>query len=850
MTPAGRTLIQVLLVDRFRLLGTLMSAAQSYELFEPYPVTGAEIREVSEQGTGGISALEDLEGDVNSAHRPTVDAVEGDIAPHVGSANQGSSQQNQSVRSTVAFAQGALNMFAYAVDDFNTDSTDPRSVQKLNAAYNSASANNFGLDASDYEEGGDKEDASFSDDWSTKSAALKSELRTEYGRLESNLDTEAETVSGMLERGPNEDDVRTMYGAGALPSYAATIFPNYDLSGVSLDRLPSDLQDMTPSELAEYLVEHPEIDDPNILLNLPDDVEEAIGDYLADYAREHSAPILMDDEFYNTLNGSLERFGLGVQAEFINSLGGEDTLALVAAVGARAWEDKYGTLARNIRSAVGNATSGPFLEESEQRRLANEFVDAIEDYQDKRINDPDAVRGVESPSLALSYLLDDQFHDDAFLETLGDRLDSFERNDLMRGGWSSMAHDDMYGGTWENLMGGDEGAYDPMASFMSSLGKNEDASLDFFTKDESRQEYWIEERFWGHDDFDGLMSALDAATTGEQNIDDPDNPDRAEDAASLMSSAVEYLANREDNFGDGADEAFKPGDVSDAGTEHLAHMISTYMPAVDYYIGDGSDTTGTQAGDTARIEVDGLGVLQDMPVFEKSELAGIVQVAVSTEDGFTEMREGVSAYQNLALQTAVEDGRDLQQVANSDGRIEGFFLRQVGDVEIDEAENQDAQAQAWIDLGKNLTGAIPMGGSVTSALGGAALDLTASEVSDALTQNAEGVLDDLRNNRVPESFGTRKFAMAEVLYESGGISRDDLDQLAATEDEGGEPYATQAEMDEWFSNGFPSAEEIENDQDLKNFLTSAVGGSSNGVIDLDSYQGVYRDELTKPFADR
>src|SRR5690606_5329444 len=143
----------------------------------------------------------------------------------------------------------------------------------------------------------------------------------------------------------------------------------------------------------------------------------------------------------------------------------------------------------------------------------------------------------------------------------------------------------------------------PMASYMTALGNNDEAALQFFTEggeDENgvdRQEYWIQKRLWSHDDFTGLLAALDAATTGEDNLDDPES---AEKAARLMSSTVDLLANRDklDHYGSGED--FNPDDVSAEGTEHLAHMIGTYMQSVDLAL-EMQERGDTQTGEVTQI---------------------------------------------------------------------------------------------------------------------------------------------------------------------------------------------------------------------------------------------------------
>jgi hypothetical protein len=812
-------------------------------------------------GIDGVAGnLEVLNPDIDTAHRPALTGTAGVLHSVAATAPQPTKNNINQVLLATLCAAGATRVFGTdGVEAYNGHVDDIRSEYYRRKA--EIMASDCGVPAASYPEGATQEQRSSIDSdraadvSSARTSAVTALVRELQGRQDTfkddPLDAQATTAANRLEQGPTDQVIQDLYAAGGLPLATVAAFPGLNLK-LEGGNLPSDLAAMSPEELASYLIDHPEITDPNILLNLDDEVEEEIGRQLAEYTRTHMLPFPIGDESVNKLNSALDRFGLGVQAQFIKELGGEDTLEVVTALGIQAHDDNGNRMAllNNIREAVGNATAGPFLEESEQRQLADEFVNAIEDYQEKWLINSEEVRGVESPSLALSWLLKDQYHGTEFLDTLGDRLDTFERNHIMRGGWQAMGNEGYSYEFIQNMFGEDdrEAAFDPMASYMSSLGENGEASLQFFTEGDNRQEYWLKERFWGHDDFDSVLSALDSATTDEGNLEDPD---AAREAAQLMSSAVEYLVNREDNFG-GNGEDFVPGDVGDEGTEHLAHMISTYMAAVDYYTSpDGLQGEGDYAGQVANLDLPGLGRLNDMPVFEKSELAKLVQVAVSTDTGFTEMREGVSAYQNLNLQVAVETGRDMQDVANSDGRLEGFFLKQVGDVEIEEAKDKDAQAQAWIDLGKSLTGAIPMpqgkvAGAVVGLLADNATELTGGAVEDALTKNAEGVIDRLREGEIPTSFEDRRNGMAATLYEAGGITRADLDALAARADGQGRPQATPEQMDEWFGDGFPTREEINANPTLEALISDAV---ENEGISHEGYWQAYESELTNEFGE-
>jgi|GEM_PF-3104543 hypothetical protein len=809
-------------------------------------------------GIEGVAGnLEVLNPNIDSAHRPALTGTAGVLHSVAATAPQPTKNNINQVLLATLCAAGATRVFGTdGVEAYNGHVDDIRSEYYRRKA--EIMASDCGVPAASYPEGATQEQRSSidndraSDVSSARTSAVAALVRELQGRQDTfkddPLDAQATTAANRLEQGPTDQVIQDIYSAGGLPLATVAAFPGLNLK-LEGGNLPSDLAAMTPEELATYLIDHPEITDPNILLNLDDEVEAEIGRQLAEYTRTHLLPFPIGDEDVNKLNSALDRFGLGVDAQFINALGGADTLALVAGL-ARQAHDPNGnrmTLLNNVRDAVGTATSGPFLEEYEQRELANEFVNALEDYSRKSAEDPEAIRGVEPPSLALSWLLDDQYHGTPFLDTLGDRLDTFERTYPYFHSWESIAHDHMYDGTWENLMGRDEGAFDPMASYMSALGRNGEASLQFFTEGDSRQEYWIQERKWGHDDFEGLLSALDSATTDEDNLGNPD-------AARLVSAAVDYLTNRDNNdrveFG-GDDEEFQPGDINGAAAESLAHMMGTYMAAVDY--------TNTEGG-TNEVGVHGLDARDDlalldlgmMPNFEQSELRDLFQVGVSNEEGFTAFREATSNYQNYHMSVMMEHRDDpgfydnpdteqpndgfWQQATSADARLEGLMLDSIGEVEIAEGLDKDKQIKAWIAMGQRLAGTIPVASGL-APFTQTAIGLGGFGLEDALAKYEEQAISD-SNEAATAALMGRTGGIVESLHDGGRISDADL-QAAATA-----AGVTEDEYNQYFAGGnFPDADEISSNQRLYDMMIDLA----NDHVDMNNYRINYENAFHRYF---
>jgi len=120
--------------------------AMAVELFEPYPVTGGEIRAAANDTRSRIESIRDLRDQLEGAGRDTLAAVEGDLEGSVANAPTEAVTAGDMTIRDAEYAAGCLEYFAQAVDDFNTGRTsDPRSVQALNQAYAEAYDSGFGV---------------------------------------------------------------------------------------------------------------------------------------------------------------------------------------------------------------------------------------------------------------------------------------------------------------------------------------------------------------------------------------------------------------------------------------------------------------------------------------------------------------------------------------------------------------------------------------------------------------------------------------------------------------------------------------------------------------------------------
>jgi hypothetical protein len=701
-------------------------AAASYELFDPYPVTGDEIRTVAEESNGSLSDLQELEGDVKSSHKTTVDAVEGDIAPYVGSAADPSTQQNQSVRQTVTFAKGALIMFGNYVDDYNLESgpayntpgsrENPRSVSKLNQCYREQLNNSFGLNDEDYEEGGSKENGDYSADWQSRSSAAQSELQTEYGWLGGKLDDDAEEVANLLKGPITEEKVRLMYGAGGLPSNVATIWPNFDFSGISFDELPSDLAAMTDEELADYLLEHPDLD-PNIMLNL-DSLAPAVvpimGDKLADKIRDADVAWDTDPEKLQELQELLQTWqdtSLNITAEMYKSLGAEDSLEFLAALGGNFQGDDDGGPARDLASVFrrGLGLADAMWSDEEQTDFGRDLGQAL---QDNQTNYPPVV-GMET---ALQYLLQDQYYSDNLLNPLGDKLVEL---DYGPNSWNNTEV--------SNLEVGDR---DMMSSFFSALAHNDDAGKYFFGQDGRVDQYMERE---GNDPhyFNNLGNALEAATT--------ENPDQT--AADIVADIVHHVGSKENN-----QEVFAENDLMNPELrDDMASIMTTWIASVHDSMVPGQPFDGPGAdGDWDPVTP---GKQEFGVEFDQRELAFFLGDLGKDEGAHDALVAAEHTYAATAYDHYMSDPnltpeqRALQaeRVANPTGSVLGALdfgaASQEHQTTADNDQAHNDRVDAAFTVADSLVGLIP---TDKVPLAGDAIGFLMGELQDSLQQDTTG----------------------------------------------------------------------------------------------------------------
>ncbi|MBV7363237.1 RAQPRD family integrative conjugative element protein [Actinomycetaceae bacterium TAE3-ERU4] len=434
---------------------------------------------------------------------------------------------------------------------------------------------------------------------------------------------------------------------------------------------------------------------------------------------------------------------------------------------------------------------------------------------------------------ALSWLLCDAKLSTPFLVELGNGLDKFER--------SFRDHDNY---SWGVMTGAGPtsisevfpkdyklAAFDPMASYMSALGHNAKAALEFFASDSmtdeqkvSRQRFWIEQRDWSHNKFTGLLSALDAATTTPGQAGTPA-------ASGLTSSLVEMLANRtqgEDSSGNSLkfhsnQEKFLPGSLSSLGAVKIAHIFSTYMPAVDVYVNKPTEADSL-ANSVDSLDREDLNYMKSMPKFTRGNLTRVLRTVVSSKDGFGTLGEGVANYKTARISLIIKQhygtkdfNRLLNLAAESEGGLEGFYTSVVGESLIDSADSESVKAQSWIELGDTLRGLLPI---KDIPVAGKFLDFLAEQSLEAGRENIDEAISDARRNAVEnaselkiKNLTSSQVDISRILFENDVLTMDEVKIYIERK------YGDDSLSRVWFPDGkFPSSEMINSDHRLRTTL--------------------------------
>lgn len=467
-------------------------------------------------------------------------------------------------------------------------------------------------------------------------------------------------------------------------------------------------------------------------------------------------------------------------AAFQSTLGPEGTLRTLsmwaAAPADRATGDApnevQAALVKAMKQSLVTANQPGGFSAAESEAFAHGLVDAATVDGDSYYG-----RGPYNPSGALNYLLYDSTFNDTFIKTIGDDLDAYERVDhkgasglwanrpeqgVQFGDYMSYGHYDPYAGNM-----------DPMTGLMTAMSHNPRVALDWFNNDAGdppRSEYYIKERNWGRDDYNGITQVLDAATTDPSILDG--TKEEQNRAALLASKTVNYLSER--NNADDLPEIMSRF-PEDGASEDLAHILGTYMNGVV----PGIDNKGAD-----------IGAYGNRPAFDSDSLKKVSLAAMATDQGLAELTNGMNSYRALHLGGLADtlaahdtdDNRTLLRTGiQDDARLQGFFLNAQGDDKIHDAAERDARTRAMISHLTDVVDLVPIPG--VSKLDGAAKDianLTINTVKgSAYDSFADSVAHEESDSRskfedtATEANNREQLTMAQFLDDRGLSSHPD-----------------------------------------------------------------------------
>lgn len=197
--------------------------------FPYYPVTADTLRASVEDMHRRAQRLAAVISHVDKTAQPALSAVEGIFAGLLEARRHEVGGRGSVITAKAVFAAGTVQLFADGVDAFDS----------------SVAAMNVNIHAVRIRAGQPGEQGVDVD-------AVTASWLPDYQRAEADLDAVALQVSSMLQRGPNEADIKSLWADGNLPESAALVWPEW-LKYSQLKALPADLDQMTPDELARYL---------------------------------------------------------------------------------------------------------------------------------------------------------------------------------------------------------------------------------------------------------------------------------------------------------------------------------------------------------------------------------------------------------------------------------------------------------------------------------------------------------------------------------------------------------------------------------------------------------------------
>jgi hypothetical protein len=550
--------------------------------------------------TGG--RVESTAGGMDAAHSTARASVQGVLAGPMAAAPEPVRANMTQVMQAALFGGGSVRLFGSAIRTFNGG------VTRLNEEYAAAATNDFGVAAATTR-GTPAElltaSAKHNDAVAQARVELIGGLTSRYRDLRTQLDTDASNTAGMLDRGPNEADIRALWSSGSLSLAAVEAFPAYNLAAAPMTELPPELRGKSDEEIAKYALEHPELA-ATLLPALNEHTKQLIGEDLGRRGRTLGGGF---DERQDGLKDEIDAFNKMLAAygsdavvatSFLNTIGPRGLLELNGRIATsfrdtsdlpgyhrdgfpfdRAYADSITAVQKTLGITLAAGTSGQptahdwtgdgsatYVSSDWVQQLMAEGRNKISIMSDQSDAPVAEVYGYQ----LLSPLLANGDHSPQFLNSVrGDMLDLEQKYAADNHGqlpWSSVKPGGMPGEAvrldWTSGYNDkqDTAGWDPMTGLMRGLANDPEASRDFFTGDVLntdpprllRLDYLMTDREWVFDQVDDPgdadardnitgMADLGAALKTATTVDP------TPESAQIVESIVHELAIDEEAHG-------------------------------------------------------------------------------------------------------------------------------------------------------------------------------------------------------------------------------------------------------------------------------------------------------------
>lgn len=201
-------------------------------LFEHYPAAPSAVSAAGQQAIDRAGQLRTVKGSVQSRSASAATNVTGLLVGPISTVSTPAETALNDVAQAALLVGGSMKQFAESITAYN------KGIDELNAAYEAAKANDFGVAATSgasqcYADPADVPAGDHEQAVADAGAALRAELLAKKRQLDEDLDAQADDVAATLKAGPSDNAVIPLLAAGYLPMSAVEAFPSIDLGALN-----------------------------------------------------------------------------------------------------------------------------------------------------------------------------------------------------------------------------------------------------------------------------------------------------------------------------------------------------------------------------------------------------------------------------------------------------------------------------------------------------------------------------------------------------------------------------------------------------------------------------------------